>query len=101
MAKKAMVEKNERRRRQVKSDAPKRAALKAIIMNRELPAEQRFEAQLKLAQMKPDGSKSRIRNRCGLTGRPRGFYRKFELSRIAVRELGSFGQLPGLVKSSW
>lgn len=101
MAKLSSVEKNNRRRRTVKSQAPKRDALKAIIMNRELPMEERFAAQLKMNELPRDGSKSRVRNRCGLSGRPRGNYRKFNLSRIALRELGNFGQIPGLVKSSW
>lgn len=101
MAKVSSVEKNETRRRKVVKYAAKRAALKATIMNRELPMEERFEAQLKLNELPRDGSPSRVRNRCGLSGRPRGNYRKFNLSRIALRELGNFGQIPGLVKSSW
>jgi len=101
MAKVSSVEKNETRRRKVAKYAAKRAALKATIMNRELPMEERFNAQLKLNELPRDGSPSRVRNRCGLSGRPRGNYRKFNLSRIALRELGNFGQIPGLVKSSW
>jgi small subunit ribosomal protein S14 len=101
MAKESAVQKNETRRRKVTKYANKRAELKATIMNRELPMEERFAAQLKLNELPRDGSKSRVRNRCGLSGRPRGNYRKFNLSRIALRELGNFGQLPGVVKSSW
>ena len=73
----------------------------AIIQDRDADPEERFEATLKLAALLRNGAKNRLRNRCGLTGRPRGYYRKFGLSRIAVRELGSIGQIPGLVKSSW
>lgn len=101
MAKVSSVEKNDTRRRKVTKYAAKRSALKATIMNRDLPMEERFDAQLKLNVLPRDGSPSRVRNRCGLSGRPRGNYRKFNLSRIAVRELGNFGQIPGLVKSSW
>jgi len=75
--------------------------LKAISDNRDLPMEERFQARLKLAEMPRNGAKIRIRNRCEVTGRPRAFYRKFKMSRIALRELGSTGQVPGLVKSSW
>ncbi len=101
MAKVSAIEKNKRRERMGKQMAPKRAALKAIVMNRELPMEERFAAQLKLNELPRNSAKNRQRNRCGLTGRPRGFYRKFKLSRIAVRELSSAGQIPGMVKSSW
>ena len=101
MAKESSVQKNETRRRKVKKFAAKREALKATIKNRDLPMEERFEAQLRLNELPRDGSPSRVRNRCGLSGRPRGNYRKFNLSRIALRELGNFGQIPGLVKSSW
>ncbi len=101
MAKVSSVEKNNTRRRKVTKYAAKRNALKATIMNRDLPMEERFDAQLKLNELPRDGSPSRVRNRCGLSGRPRGNYRKFNLSRIALRELGNFGQIPGLVKSSW
>jgi small subunit ribosomal protein S14 len=75
--------------------------LKAIADNRDLPMEERFQARLKLAEMPRNGAKIRIRNRCEVTGRPRAFYRKFKMSRIALRDLGSTGQVPGLVKSSW
>ena len=85
----------------IKKEAPKRAALKAIIMNRDLPFDERLQAQIKLAALPRNGSKTRYRNRCELTGRARGTYRKFKLSRIKLRELGSFGRLPGLTKASW
>ncbi|MDF1779510.1 MAG: 30S ribosomal protein S14 [Rhizobiaceae bacterium] len=101
MAKVSAVEKNKRRRRTVAQDAPKRAALKAIIMNQDAPIEERFKATLKLAELPRDGSKTRIRNRCELSGRPRAYYRKMRMSRIALRELGSHGKIPGIVKSSW
>ena len=84
-----------------KSLAGRRARLKEIARNRELPAEERFQAYLKLAELPRNSAPSRVRNRCQLTGRPRGYYRKFRLSRIALRELGSVGQVPGLSKSSW
>ena len=101
MAKKSTIEKNRRRQRMAKRDASKRADLRAIVRDRERPAEERFAAQLKLAKLPRNGSQVRVRNRCGLTGRPRGTYRKFGLSRIALRELASAGQVPGMVKSSW
>ena len=101
MAKKSAVEKNKNRRKMVDKYASKRAELKAVIKNREAEPEERFEATLQLAALPRNGAKVRLRNRCGLTGRPRGYHRKFGLSRIAVRELGSIGQIPGLVKSSW
>ena len=101
MAKTSAVEKNNRRRKLVAQQAGKRAQLKAIIQNRELPIEDRFKATLKLAEMPRNGSKVRIRNRCEVTGRPRAFYRKLKMSRVALRQLGNFGQIPGIVKSSW
>ena len=101
MAKVSAVEKNKRRRSQVSKNAAKRAALKAIIKNQELPMDERFKASMKLAELPRDGSKTRIRNRCEVSGRPRGYYRKLKMSRIALRELGSYGKIPGLVKSSW
>ncbi len=101
MAKKSAIEKNHRRMRMVKKYAAKRAQLRAVARDRSLPPEERFQAYLKLAKLPRNGAPSRVRNRCELTGRPRGFYRKFRLSRIAVRELGSVGQIPGMVKSSW
>jgi len=101
MAKTSAVEKNKRRRKLVAQQADKRAKLKATIQNRELPIEERFKATLKLAEMPRNGSKTRIRNRCEVTGRPRAFYRKLKMSRVALRQLGNFGQIPGIVKSSW
>ena len=101
MAKKSAVEKNNRRRRLVERQAAKRQALKAIIMDRSRDPEERFDATLKLAEQPRNASKVRIRNRCLLTGRPRAYYRKFGLSRIALRDLASEGQVPGVVKSSW
>lgn len=101
MAKKSSVEKNRRRRQMAKNYAPKRAALKAIARDRSLPPEERFQAYLKLAEMPRNAAPTRVRNRCELTGRPRAYYRKFRLSRIALRDLASIGQIPGMVKSSW
>ncbi|MBP1856536.1 30S ribosomal protein S14 [Rhizobium herbae] len=101
MAKTSAIEKNNRRRKSVAQDATKRAALKATIMNQSLPIEERFKATLKLASLPRDGSKTRVRNRCEVTGRPRAYYRKLKMSRIALRELGNFGKVPGIVKSSW
>lgn len=101
MAKVCMVERDKKRAKMVKSLASKRAALKAIIKNKELPAEERFQAVLKLDKLSANSSKVRMRNRCALTGRPRGYYRKLKLSRIALRDLASRGELPGVVKSSW
>jgi small subunit ribosomal protein S14 len=85
----------------VKQHAAKREALKAVANDEKRPLEERFEARLKLAAMPRNSSKTRIRNRCDITGRPRAYYRTFKMSRIALRELGSAGQIPGLVKSSW
>ena len=101
MAKVSAIEKNKRRREMAARDAEKRAALKAVINDRDTPIEERFRATLKLAEMPRNGSKTRIRNRCEVTGRPRAYYRKLKMSRIALRELGSLGKVPGLLKSSW
>ncbi|SNB63039.1 SSU ribosomal protein S14P [Arboricoccus pini] len=101
MAKKSSVEKNEHRRDLVQRFKARRSELKKLIMSKEVDPEERFEATLKLATLPRNGSKVRIRNRCALTGRPRAYYRKFGLSRIALRELASNGQIPGCVKSSW
>ena len=101
MAKKSAIKKNETRIKKVSLMGNKRKALKDIIMNRELPLDERFAAQMKLNQMPRDGSFIRVRNRCLVTGRPRGNYRKFKMSRIAFRELASTGQVPGILKSSW
>lgn len=101
MAKKSSVEKNKKREKLTKQYAARRSRLKAVADNEALPMEERFAARLKLAEMPRNSSKVRIRNRCELTGRPRSVYRKFKLSRIALRELASTGQIPGMVKSSW
>lgn len=101
MAKKGTIENNKRRARTVARKAETRNRLKAMAEDRDLPAEERFAARLKLAEMPRNSSKTRLRNRCELSGRPRGFYRRFKLSRVALRELGSRGQIPGLTKSSW
>ena len=101
MAKKSSIEKNNRRKRMTKNAAPARAKLKAIIADKKRPMEERFAATLNLAQMPRNSSATRIRNRCEMSGRPRSTYRKNKLSRIALRELGSKGLVPGLVKSSW
>jgi small subunit ribosomal protein S14 len=101
MAKKSSIEKNNRRMQLSKNAAPKRARLKAIIADKKKPMEERFAATLKLAEMPRNSSATRIRNRCEITGRSRSVYRKNKLSRIALRELGSKGLVPGLVKSSW
>ena len=101
MAKKCSINRNDRRRRLAKSVANKRSALKAVIANKEAPMEERFAAVLKLAEMPRNSSKVRVRNRCALTGRPRGHHRKFNLCRVALRDLASRGELPGVTKSSW
>jgi small subunit ribosomal protein S14 len=101
MAKTSSVEKNNRRRKMVKQYANKRAKLKAIIQNKELSIEERFAAQLKLAELPRNSAKNRIRNRCEVTGRPRAYYRKLKMSRLALRDLSNQGLIPGMVKSSW
>jgi len=101
MAKKSAVNRNERVKKLVKQHAAKRDALKAVANNESLPLEERFDARLKLAELPRNSSKTRIRNRCEVTGRPRGYYRKLKMSRVSLRELGSHGLIPGLVKSSW
>jgi small subunit ribosomal protein S14 len=101
MAKKSSIEKNEHRRKLVARDLKKREALKAVISNRETPLDERVQAVMKLAEMPRNGAKIRIRNRCEVTGRPRAYYRKLKMSRVALRELGNLGLVPGLVKSSW
>ena len=101
MAKKSAVNRNNMVKRLVKQHAAKRDALKAIANDEARPLEERFEARLKLAELPRNSSKTRIRNRCDLTGRPRAFYRKLKMSRISLRDLGSHGLIPGLVKSSW
>ena len=101
MAKKSSIEKNNRRRRLAKKFLGKRRRLKAIAHDKALPMEERFAATLKLAEVPRNSSRTRIRNRCEMTGRPRAYYRKLRMSRIAMRELGSQGLIPGLLKSSW
>ena len=101
MAKKSSIEKNNRRRKLVKQFAAKRERLLAVANDDQKSMEERFEARLKLAEMPRNASPTRIRNRCEITGRPRAYYRKLGMSRIALRELGSAGLIPGLVKSSW
>jgi small subunit ribosomal protein S14 len=101
MAKKSSIEKNNRRRRLAKKFSGRRARLKAIASDKTKPIEERFAASLKLAEMPRNSSPTRIRNRCEISGRPRAYYRKHKLSRIALRELGSKGMIPGLLKSSW
>jgi small subunit ribosomal protein S14 len=101
MAKKSAIEKNKRRMRLVAKFANKRAELKAKATDKSLPDEERWMANLELAKLPRNGAANRVRNRCEITGRPRGYYRKFKMSRIALRELGSAGMVPGIVKSSW
>jgi small subunit ribosomal protein S14 len=101
MAKTSAVERNKKRERLSKKYAGQRQRLKAVANDESRPMEERFSARLKLAQLPRNGSPVRIRLRCQLTGRPRGNYRKFQLSRIALRELASTGQIPGMTKSSW
>jgi len=101
MAKTSAVERNKKRERLAKQYAARRAKLRAQALNEDLPLEERFAARLKLAQLPRNSAPTRIRNRCELTGRPRAFYRKLKLSRIALRDLASKGQIPGMVKSSW
>jgi small subunit ribosomal protein S14 len=101
MAKKSAIEKNKARQKLVDRFAAKRAALKAIADDQNLPIEERFEARLKLAELPRNSAKNRLRLRCEVTGRPRANYRKLKMSRIALRDLGSKGLIPGLVKSSW
>ena len=101
MAKKAMVEREKKRQRLVEKYAAKRAALKEIISDESKPMEERFRASLKLAEMQRNSSATSLHNRCQLTGRPHAYYRKLKVSRIALRDLGSAGLMPGVVKSSW
>ena len=101
MAKKSAVERNDKRKRMVEKYAAKREELKAIALNEDLPLEERFKARLKLAELPRNSAPNRVRNRCEVSGRPRGYYRKLKMSRIALRELGNYGLVPGLVKSSW
>jgi small subunit ribosomal protein S14 len=101
MAKKSAVEKNNKRKRIVASRGARREALKAIVKDKSLPMEDRFQAVMKLSKEPRNSSKIRIRNRCEVSGRPRGYDRKLRMSRIALRDLASMGQVPGVVKSSW
>ena len=101
MAKKSAIENNLRKQRLVKKFAARRKRLLDVANDQARPMEERFEARLQLAALPRNGAKTRIRNRCDVTGRPRAYYRKLKMSRIALRELGSAGQIPGLVKSSW
>ena len=101
MAKTSSIERNKKRERLAKKYAARRAKLRATALNEALPLEERFAARLKLAQLPRNSSATRVRNRCELSGRPRAFYRKLKLSRIALRDLASKGQIPGMVKSSW
>ncbi|AKK19817.1 30S ribosomal protein S14 [Candidatus Liberibacter africanus] len=101
MAKVSAVERNKRRLRIVSQQSSKRIALKKIVMDKSVTLEERFNAMLQLCSLPRDGSKVRIRNRCEISGRSRGVYRDFRLSRLALRELGSFGKIPGIIKSSW
>lgn len=101
MAKKSAIEKNKRRMKLVEQYAKKRAALKAKALDENLPLEERFAARMELAKLPRNSAPSRVRNRCEVTGRPRGYYRKMKMSRIALREFGVSGQIPGVVKSSW
>ena len=101
MAKKSAVEKNNKRKRIVASRGARREALKAIIKDKSLPMEDRVQAVMKLSKEPRNGSKILIRHRCEVSGRPRGYVRKLRMSRIALRDLASMGQVPGVVKSSW
>jgi small subunit ribosomal protein S14 len=101
MAKVSAVEKNKRRMRTVEAKGARREALRAIIRDKSKPLEERFAAQLKLNEEPRNSSRIRIRNRCEVSGRPRGYYRKLKMSRIALRDLASLGQVPGMTKSSW
>ncbi len=101
MAKTSSIEKNKRRTRLAKQYSGRRAKLKKIAMDKTVSMEERFAATLKLAELPRNSAKVRIRNRCEITGRPRAYYRKLKMSRIALRDLGSKGLIPGLVKSSW
>jgi small subunit ribosomal protein S14 len=101
MAKTSSIQKNLKRIKMEKKFREKRKKLKMVVSNRKLPLEERFQAQLKLSKLPKNSSKIRIRNRCEITGRPHGVYRKLRISRIALRELASSGKIPGMTKSSW
>ena len=101
MAKTSMIQREVKRAALVKKYAAKRAALKLIAANMELPMEERFKARLDLAKLPRNSATTRLHNRCQISGRPKAYYRKLKISRIALRDLASFGQIPGMVKSSW
>ena len=101
MAKVAMIQRELKRQKLVAKYAPKRAALKEIANNQDLPVEERFKATLALAKLPRNSSATRLHNRCLVSGRPKAYYRKLKMSRIALRDLASIGQIPGMVKSSW
>ena len=101
MAKMSSVEKNKKRMKLVKKLEAKRKKLKKIVMDKKINLNERFEAALKLAKLPKNSAKNRIRNRCEITGRPHGYYRKLKMSRIALRDLASMGKIPGMTKSSW
>ena len=101
MAKKSAIQKNLKRMKMVNRFEKKRMKLKKIIMNKKLELAERFAAQLKLDKLPKNSSRVRIRNRCGVSGRPHGYYRKLKISRIALRDMASAGKIPGIIKSSW
>lgn len=101
MAKVSSIEKNERRRKLVKKYASARSKLKKIIQDKTIPLDERFKATIKLSELPRNGAKIRVMNRCAMSGRPHAVYRKFGLSRIALRDLASNGKIPGLIKASW
>ena len=101
MAKKSSIQKNLKRMKMVNRYEKKRMKLKKIIMNKKLELAERFAAQLKLDKLPKNSSRVRIRNRCGVSGRPHGYYRKLKISRIALRDMASSGKIPGIIKSSW
>ena len=101
MAKQSSINNNKRRRKMSEGKAETRDALKKIIMSKDLDFEERMKATIKLSEMPRNSAKIRVRNRCEITGRPRGFYRKFKMSRIALREMGGMGLIPGVTKASW
>ncbi|WP_010299499.1 30S ribosomal protein S14 [Candidatus Odyssella thessalonicensis] len=101
MARLSSINTNKRRLKMAQKYAARRQKLKDIIVNKDLSLDERIQATIKLSELPRNSSKTRYRNRCEVTGRPRGFYRKFKMSRIALRELGSLGLIPGLTKSSW
>ena len=101
MAKTSAIQRNLKRIKLVKKYSKKRKELKTIINNKKLPLDERFQAQLKLAKLPRNSSKTRVRNRCQITGRPHGVYRKLKISRIALRDMASSGKIPGMTKSSW